>query len=120
MAATEEPGSFGSLWWKICVRPTRTVFPVGAPVQICRFAEEWTDGMSARKSWRMAGFNTRACSAPDGFLPILPSLAIPHECDENQAILLGKLIGYFDDEKFAAWEGWTYACAVVLGGACAR
>eukprot|EP00752_Nemacystus_decipiens_P006704 g6027.t1 len=33
-----------------------------------------------------------------------------------QAIVLGRLIGYFDDDDSASWEGWTYACAVVLGG----
>ena len=33
-----------------------------------------------------------------------------------QAIVLGRLIGYFDDDDSARWEGWTYACAVVLGG----
>lgn len=30
--------------------------------------------------------------------------------------MLGKLIGYFDDDNPADWEGWFYACAVVLGG----
>ena len=33
-----------------------------------------------------------------------------------QAIVLGQLIGYFDDEDSASWEGWTFACAVVIGG----
>ncbi|CAM9886717.1 unnamed protein product [Scytosiphon promiscuus] len=32
-----------------------------------------------------------------------------------QAIALGWLIGYFDDENAAGWEGWTYACCVVVG-----
>ncbi|CBN77890.1 multidrug resistance-associated protein-like protein [Ectocarpus siliculosus] len=33
-----------------------------------------------------------------------------------QALALGWLIGYFDDEASASWEGWTYASVVVLGG----
>eukprot|EP00752_Nemacystus_decipiens_P006715 g6038.t1 len=33
------------------------------------------------------------------------------------AIVLGWLIGYFDDEDAAKWEGWAYASAVVLSGA---
>ncbi|CAM9122756.1 unnamed protein product [Ectocarpus sp. 4 AP-2014] len=33
-----------------------------------------------------------------------------------QALALGWLIGYFDDETSANWEGWTYASVVVLGG----
>eukprot|EP00903_Cladosiphon_okamuranus_P016201 g14950.t2 len=33
-----------------------------------------------------------------------------------KAIFLGRLVGFFDDENAASWEGWTYACAVVLGG----
>lgn len=37
-----------------------------------------------------------------------------------QAIVLGWLIGYFDNEKAASWEGWVYACAVVLSGALFR
>ncbi|CAN0129703.1 unnamed protein product, partial [Ectocarpus sp. 8 AP-2014] len=33
-----------------------------------------------------------------------------------QALSLGWLIGYFDDDSSESWEGWTYASAVVLGG----
>ncbi|CBN77893.1 conserved unknown protein [Ectocarpus siliculosus] len=33
-----------------------------------------------------------------------------------QALSLGWLIGYFDDDRSESWEGWTYASAVVLGG----
>lgn len=34
--------------------------------------------------------------------------------------MLGWLIGYFDDEDAARWEGWAYASAVVLSGALYR
>ncbi|CAM9346350.1 unnamed protein product, partial [Ectocarpus sp. 8 AP-2014] len=37
-------------------------------------------------------------------------------CRIIQALALGWLIGYFDDETSASWEGWTYASVVVLGG----
>ena len=31
-------------------------------------------------------------------------------------MMLGRLVGYFDDENSASWEGWVYAAAVVLSG----
>lgn len=51
----------------------------------------------------------RPRSDPGNQLPSVP-----------QAIVLGWLIGYFDDENAAGWEGWVYACAVVVSGALFR
>ncbi len=38
----------------------------------------------------------------------------------TQAMLLGRLIAYFDDEDAAGWEGWAFAGAVVSIGAVYR
>ncbi|CAN0289517.1 unnamed protein product, partial [Scytosiphon promiscuus] len=32
----------------------------------------------------------------------------------SKALTLGWLIGYFENEKAEGWEGWTYACCIVL------
>lgn len=38
----------------------------------------------------------------------------------TQAMLVGRLIAYFDDEHAAGWEGWALASSVVGTGAVYR
>lgn len=49
----------------------------------------------------------------------LPFVSHPSQNVKNtnlQAILLGWLIAYFEDENPAKGEGWIYSAAVVLSG----